>query len=145
MLLSAKCTAWSFLGSQWLRTVLLIAINLPKASTQSNTLATISTESRSDQYQTQPRHDTTSTPTSRLTLGGFSDKDRSSPTCSGFRDRGSNPVPHHTQLKTRMRLGRILSVLSGARARLGGSTTPESHNGTRDNSRGVNNAAAGII
>ena len=34
----------------------------------------------SDQYHT--RYDTTSTPASRLTLGGFSDNGRSSPTCS---------------------------------------------------------------
>jgi len=81
----------------------------------------------SDQYQTQPRLDTTSTPASRLTLGGFSDNGTSSPTCSRFRDRGSKPVRHHTQLKARIRLGRISSVLLGGCARLGGSHHTQNH------------------
>ena len=84
-------------------------------------------EPGSDQYQTQPRHDTTSTPASRLTLGGFSDNGTSSPTCSRFRDRGSKPVRHHTQLKARIRLGRISSVLLGGCARLGGSYHTQNH------------------
>ena len=93
----------------------------------------------------KPRHDTTSTLASRLMLGGFSDNGTLSPTCSRFRDPGSKPVRHHTLLKARMRLGRIPSVLSGERPRLGGSITQPAHNGTRDNSRGISSAAAGGI